>query len=443
MKALQDIAVKGQDNTTILEQIEKKRAEHDEMENDDLEINAGRSVFFDSDDEIQYENGEGLGENSINVTLQRLFDETFQREQNAQNGKEEIGDIPDYDLLAYFDQTLRKNWNKGHEHWKVRNLLEKKNRLDNLKRRDSTSKKKDSTSIDFLSDEEIDEDELFAESVARIIIPKHQWITEDKHYLPDDIHFTSKRLIRLFTKPLTLLKTFNKRKIIPYERPREKNDDAFANEEYWSEKYKENEELERSRRMDDILREDLQELHKSYDQSFFQDTMQNFQDDNDYIDPMDGGNLKDFSGYGSQLVTSQTHFKPTYINFSKVAKRVDVKLLKNNLWQILKNDSIFNDDGLKDDKIKKFEDYIEQQSEQQTEGETEITGPFTKFSDILGNLDSMYPKETKGDLSTSFCFICLLHLANENGFSITNNKDNSDLLITNMLTDDKTNDTHT
>lgn len=66
----------------------------------------------------------------------------------------------------------------------------------------------------------------------------------------------------------------------------------------------------------------------------------------------------------------------------------------------------------------------------------------TKFSEILNNLTNKYSKEEKNDISTSFCFICLLHLANENGFTIENTNDNSDLIIKNKTIDDNINDTH-
>jgi condensin complex subunit 2 len=38
----------------------------------------------------------------------------------------------------------------------------------------------------------------------------------------------------------------------------------------------------------------------------------------------------------------------------------------------------------------------------------------------MNDLKSVYPKAIMDDISTSFCFICLLHLANEKGLSIEN-----------------------
>ena len=38
----------------------------------------------------------------------------------------------------------------------------------------------------------------------------------------------------------------------------------------------------------------------------------------------------------------------------------------------------------------------------------------------MNDLQSVYPRRVMDDISTSFCFICLLHLANEKGLVIEN-----------------------
>jgi len=38
----------------------------------------------------------------------------------------------------------------------------------------------------------------------------------------------------------------------------------------------------------------------------------------------------------------------------------------------------------------------------------------------MNGLQSVYPKQAMADISTSFCFICLLHLANEKGLVLEN-----------------------
>jgi condensin complex subunit 2 len=47
------------------------------------------------------------------------------------------------------------------------------------------------------------------------------------------------------------------------------------------------------------------------------------------------------------------------------------------------------------------------------------------FDSVITNLRKSYPKEKMEEISTSFCFICLLHLANEKGLKIEVGDDGS------------------
>jgi condensin complex subunit 2 len=40
------------------------------------------------------------------------------------------------------------------------------------------------------------------------------------------------------------------------------------------------------------------------------------------------------------------------------------------------------------------------------------------FDSVITGLQNSYPEEKMEEISTSFCFICLLHLANEQGLKI-------------------------
>ncbi len=42
------------------------------------------------------------------------------------------------------------------------------------------------------------------------------------------------------------------------------------------------------------------------------------------------------------------------------------------------------------------------------------------FTSIMNNLQSVYPRQAMADISTSYGFICLLHLANEKGLVVEN-----------------------
>jgi condensin complex subunit 2 len=52
-----------------------------------------------------------------------------------------------------------------------------------------------------------------------------------------------------------------------------------------------------------------------------------------------------------------------------------------------------------------------------------------KFTDIMNNLQHVYPKQQLADISTSYGFICLLHLANEKGLVIENVDGWGDLMV--------------
>jgi condensin complex subunit 2 len=40
------------------------------------------------------------------------------------------------------------------------------------------------------------------------------------------------------------------------------------------------------------------------------------------------------------------------------------------------------------------------------------------FGSVISGLQKSYPREKMEEISTSFCFICLLHLANEQGLKL-------------------------
>ena len=52
-----------------------------------------------------------------------------------------------------------------------------------------------------------------------------------------------------------------------------------------------------------------------------------------------------------------------------------------------------------------------------------------KFTKIVNNLTTAYPPQAMKDISTSYCFICLLHLANEKGLEISNEPSLEELSI--------------
>lgn len=117
-----------------------------------------------------------------------------------------------------------------------------------------------------------------------------------------------------------------------------------------------------------------------------------FEDTPFYNDTYDDDN-EHSTLYGDELITNHhlKKSKPLYVNYARTAKRVDVKKLKDNLWKVLTNNNV---------------------EQEKVQGEL-------KFTDIVNNLKRLYSPKTMRDISVPFCFICLLHLANEKDLSIS------------------------
>jgi condensin complex subunit 2 len=52
-----------------------------------------------------------------------------------------------------------------------------------------------------------------------------------------------------------------------------------------------------------------------------------------------------------------------------------------------------------------------------------------EFSSVVAGLRTSYPKDKMEEISTSFCFICLLHLANERGLKLEASDANGDVAL--------------
>ncbi|OBZ74203.1 Condensin complex subunit 2 [Grifola frondosa] len=96
--------------------------------------------------------------------------------------------------------------------------------------------------------------------------------------------------------------------------------------------------------------------------------------------------------------------RPEFVNYAKRAKRVDVRKLKDNIWK-----------GL---------DIVAPTAEEKEDAMDTDGRPATdpddgrQFTSVISGLQKSYPKEKMEEISTSFCFICLLHLANERGLKL-------------------------
>jgi condensin complex subunit 2 len=245
-------------------------------------------------------------------------------------------------ILSYFDQALKKNW-AGPEHWRIRRVKEVGKTAPATKR-----KEKEPFEIDFAAPmTQATADMLYtpATSNSTISLPKAQWKSKTKNLLPDDKHFNSRQLLRLFLKPKARMgsRREGRRAQAPVAQEPAHGD---VDEAYWA-----------NREGQDALADEDAPVQGNYDADFFQDDGLPMpggpiEDDDDFADardhfspqpqdgpdampPLDGAlpSSQAEDAFGAQLVTQSRRFRPEYVQYARVAKKVDVKRLKDELWR--------------------------------------------------------------------------------------------------------------
>lgn len=360
------------------------------------------------------ENSDSDGINNFNKSyLQQIFDPENEPEPDKSLHVTNNPQILDRDLMAYFDDKMKVNW-KGPEHWKVSALKNSKNFTSETANKSTNKslsvepqakKKNQNVIINFFEKDDMNhEDKLFAEPKNPAVIMKKTSNGESPD-LPDDIRYNSSRLINLFQKPqISIIFSSHKKNF-------QKNglNNQLTDENFFAEQYKEQEEQDETERFAHSIH---QAEFEEFNNDFGGDDGYNGIDFNDVLE----GDLKD-KPKDDDDDNRNALFKRRneFINFSRVAKRVDIKLLKDNIWntiQSVKSESPPIDST----------DLDERQS-------TPSADTKTKFADIVSSVSKLYEVEARKELSTSFCFICLLHLANEHSLTINANESNDDLEI--------------
>ncbi|KAG0669697.1 hypothetical protein C6P45_003440 [Maudiozyma exigua] len=430
--------------------------------------------YYNDDNDIgkDDDNTRATNNSNVNMTPRRLDmsnmgmdgdDENNDSEDSANDSHNNTTQlVMEKDLMAYFDDNLNKNW-RGREHWKVRSF--KKKLLPELARHEAeqdeqngdingnttnvdgteptndeaettthqTNKnKKKEFQIDFFNLDDDLEETVFTHPKKKSAIEMTQRSRiNDSHYLlPDDFHFSTEKITKLFIKPKQTMSLFsytrrNKEKTnVSYVHPDtlasgiglDGNDvepvHTIADEEFWAETYKRKEEEEARANGTHDGSADIvgTQLENPFDDG----------DDNgiDFNQAFDDAEYNDDDHTPEQLAqeghvkTNEDEFGvlPQKVAYSRVSKKVDVRRLKNNIWKsvvLLVNE--------RDSKVV-AEDH-----------EIEIIK--LSFKDIANELVNFYPKELLKDISTSFCFICLLHLSNEHGLTLENTENFEDLTV--------------
>ena len=252
-------------------------------------------------------------------------------------------------ILNYFDAALHKNW-AGPEHWKIARVKEAAKAAAQSGEK-KARKEKEAFEIDFLSP--LTEDfagvlYTTAGSNAQISLPKKEWRSRTRNLLPDDKHFQSKDLLKLFLKPKARMgaRKATGRRPVPTAEGEE------VDEAYWAHAAapQANEE---------------EGVQGDYDANFFQDDNLplpagidpddddglEFADAREHLSPgladevdavggpqgpgIDGVVAGDVNGgdFGANIVAQSRRLRPEYVQYARVAKKVDVRRLKLEMWR--------------------------------------------------------------------------------------------------------------
>ncbi|PKY42521.1 barren [Rhizophagus irregularis] len=282
------------------------------------------------------------------------------------------------ELFSYFDSAFLRNW-AGPEHWKLKKVNKRPTEMEGGTRE---KKKKEPFSINFIDSEDLDERIIFSSGGSIINAPKLAERVSHSHLLPEDMHFSSKNLLNLFLKPQFMLNS--KRR---YEA-------QLDDRNFWADKT-------------NYSNDPVETSFPDFTNYMGGDTFYN----DEYDDQLEEGE------FGDNLVAQTKRNKPEFIKYAKTAKRIDVKKLKENIWKTLTDCTDCTDCPQENEMRLSKRLSIENKSKE------------LKFTRVINNLKKIYPQKKMKDISVSFCFICLLHLANEKGLNITSNDQLSELCI--------------
>ncbi|KAL1968480.1 hypothetical protein VTN77DRAFT_1690 [Rasamsonia byssochlamydoides] len=373
-------------------------------------------------------------------------------------------------ILSYFDNALQKNW-AGPEHWKIRRIKENA-AANSTTAAPKPRKEKEPFEIDFSAPLDPTVADLIytqASSNSAISMPKTQWKTKGRNLLPDDKHFNSQQLLRLFLKPKARM---GSKRVLGFRKTNDSRKQGQMpaagemDEAFWANHKPEN----------DTTAAEEGAAAGTYDANFFADDdglafphglpMGDDDDDNVpfadaremFSPPADArpatsggdgagtsgltallnmvgatpGSALHGGGYGSQLVTQGgRRVRPDYVAYARVAKKVDVRRLKEEMWKGMGDRLIASTDFNSTSEATAVTAPPQEPDEDETpptptpknHPPNPAAGNTTpaendnrlRFTSVMNSLKNVYPEHALRDISTSYGFICLLHLANEKG----------------------------
>lgn len=258
------------------------------------------------------------------------------------------GEEGEQKVFAYFDNALAKNW-AGPEHWKMRRTIRRAEKEENEAAaaagagKGKKREKKQTEWIDFENPPGNAALEKKLKSTGRAGSAAKG---RENQQLPDDMHFSSQQLLRLYLKPKAAV-NMRRRLARAATRP-----EGEVDEHYWAAAAAAAGDAQGPGNMDMGDDDDDDGPALPFDTQFFHDEADTPDFDEDL--PMGGDEFEGPVGgaagapAGAEssareeeedlLAATQGQMKrarPLYVNYAKKAKRVDVRMLKENIWKEL------------------------------------------------------------------------------------------------------------
>ncbi|XP_041065689.1 condensin complex subunit 2 [Carcharodon carcharias] len=294
---------------------------------------------------------------------------------------------------SYFSPRIMKMW-AGPNHWRFK--PRQKEAIT-----DKNRKKQAKKIFEINFDENINFETQFRETRAATTISKAALDRRSRKLttLPTDFHYDPDNITHLFLKPSVTLKRILKENICPDQ------DERIGEYDYNNPNDTSNF-CPRAQPDSDDENDGFVAANDSFDAALEQD--ENGLELN--------GKELDITTYGGEnLVAEPQKVNKILLNYSKIAKKMDVKRLKQNMWDLLTENARIPDgkNGVTDELEIDVMTVKGQQS----------------FTTVTKNLFERLPSTMAKNLSVPMAFACLLHLANEKNLEVEGKEDLSDVVI--------------
>ncbi|KPV73018.1 uncharacterized protein RHOBADRAFT_55260 [Rhodotorula graminis WP1] len=351
-------------------------------------------------------------------------------------------------LFEHFDAKLGRNW-AGPEHWKMRRgVAAGKQADDGAAPAPRVKKDKVAFSLDFSGEPPVPIKELFAAAAPKSSITtaatkattaagrarkSSPTSADDDFTLPDDFHFNSQNLLRLFLKPKTTLKMRRRGGV----QPQLGLDGAEGDVQFWAQAGAGGAggpggEDGYGGGMDTIDfpgdfgggggDDDGDDFPPPFDTQWLAEDTPDAHGANG-SGPGGADDDEEMDDLHAATQGQLRRVRPEMVSYAKRAKRVDVKKLKDSIWRELEEVVIpvkqFPSSHAYDAPAPPADDA--DPSADTAAAARKPKPPRRKreaLIPVVSRLRAQYPKDKMDEISTSYMFICLLHLANEKGLRI-------------------------